>query len=187
MLNALAYSQQLLDKLINKYYDGNFIDGTTGNGNDIYRIVSNKHFKGHAYGFDIQEQAILNTNKKLENIDQNQFTLINDSHANINQYIDSTITIHGAIFNLGYLPGGDHSITTQGESTLKSVEFISNQLVKGGQIILVVYSGHESGKAESKQILNALSDYPQDDYQVLTYQFINQINHPPYVIILEKR
>ncbi|MBG9988451.1 class I SAM-dependent methyltransferase [Aerococcaceae bacterium DSM 111176] len=187
MLNALAYSQQLLDKLVNKYYDGNFIDGTTGNGNDIHRIVSNKHFKGHAYGFDIQEQAILNTQNKLEDIDSNRYTLINDSHANINKYIKSNVTIHGAIFNLGYLPGGDHSITTQGESTLKSVEFISNQLVKGGQIILVVYSGHDSGKVESDQILNALSEYSQDEFQVLTYQFINQINHPPYVIIIERK
>ncbi len=186
MINALAYSQQLLDKLVNKFYDGNFVDGTIGNGYDIYRIVSNKHFKGHAYGFDIQEQALTNTKSKLENINTSKYTLINDSHENISNYFEENHTFHGAIFNLGYLPGGDHSITTRGESTLKAVEFISRHLIKGGQIILVVYSGHESGKIESQEVIDALSKYPQDDYQVLTYQFINQINHPPYVIVVEK-
>ena len=36
--------------------------------------------------------------------------------------MDETRKLTGAIFNLGYLPGGDKSITTQASTTISAIE-----------------------------------------------------------------
>lgn len=50
------------------------------------------------------------------------------------------------IFNLGYLPGGNHECVTQYETTLKTIEKALEHLVKGGCLHVVVYIGHDQGK-----------------------------------------
>lgn len=184
MLNALTYSHHLLDKLIESFPEGNFVDATLGKGNDAYYIASHPSFNGHVYGFDVQDKAIQLSKKKFNNQYKRKVSFIHDSHAHVDQYLPATI--HGAIFNLGYLPGGDESITTLPESTLKSVHHLLELLEVHGQIILVVYWGHDNGKIEKEHLLNHLSSLNQYFYQVLTYQFINQINQPPFVIVIEK-
>lgn len=48
-------------------------------------------------------------------------------------------------FNLGYLPGGDKTLTTQSDTTLKALEAAKGILMDGGLISLVVYVGHPGG------------------------------------------
>lgn len=48
-------------------------------------------------------------------------------------------------FNLGYLPGGDRTFTTQSDTTLKALEAAKVILMDGGLISLVVYVGHPGG------------------------------------------
>ncbi|MGX7349974.1 tRNA (mnm(5)s(2)U34)-methyltransferase [Dolosicoccus paucivorans] len=184
MLNALAYSHHLLNELIHRFPKGTFVDATLGKGNDTYYIAHHPKFQGHVYGFDIQSDAIALSKKKFENEDASMVTFIHDSHAKAKEYLPSTI--HGGIFNLGYLPGGDESITTLPESTLESIHQLLDRLEVKGQIILVVYWGHDNGKVEKEYLLKHLSQLNQYFYQVLTYQFINQINQPPFVIVIEK-
>ena len=64
---------------------------------------------------------------------------------------------------------------------------MGKRLVKGGQIIIVVYSGHPEGQLEKTSLMEALSTWPQEAFQVLQYEFINQRNNPPMVLIVEKR
>ncbi len=66
------------------YYikDGHIaLDCTVGNGKDTLNLVRLVGEKGKVYGFDIQEKAIINTEKKLQklNLDKNVI-LINDGH-----------------------------------------------------------------------------------------------------------
>ena len=48
-------------------------------------------------------------------------------------------------FNLGYLPGGDKTITTVSETTQLALEATKKILIPGGLISLVVYVGHPGG------------------------------------------
>lgn len=191
MLSAVHYSHQLLDELIHKFPQGTFIDATLGNGNDFLYLLQKEEFQGRLMGFDIQEEAIASSSEKIRQfIETNgepaaSYEMIHDSHAKIDQYLQNT-KIHGAVFNLGYLPGGDHSITTHFSSTYEAIEKIGHFLEVGGRIILVIYWGHEEGQIEKAQLMEELVQWPQRDWQVLQYQFINQINRPPYVVVLEK-
>ncbi|WP_124058896.1 tRNA (mnm(5)s(2)U34)-methyltransferase [Vaginisenegalia massiliensis] len=189
MKTALHYSHELLDQLINRFPNGYFVDATLGNGFDTLHILSQPNFNGHLYGFDIQAIALEHTLEKLEqaNIAPDRYDLFHRSHAELQHVIATNQELHGAIFNLGYLPGADHTITTHAESSWQAIQQIMSQLIQGGQIILVVYWGHEAGFIESQQLEKHLQKINQSHYQVLKYQFINQINRPPYTIVIERK
>lgn len=188
MLKALHYSKDLLNALVSEFPHGTFVDATLGKGNDLISILRHSNFTGKVLGFDIQEQAIQSTEENIytHKID-GDYQLIQKSHSYLTDYLEKDEKIHGAIFNLGYLPGGDHTITTQATSTLMALEEMGRRLVKNGQIIIVVYSGHPAGQIEKEALFSALKEWPQDDFQVLQYEFINQRNNPPMVLVIEKR
>lgn len=184
MQRALHYSHTLLQEVIQTFPDGIFIDGTLGKGNDLAFIVSQKNFHGHAYGFDVQQAAIEQASITLQN--HSRYTLIHDSHDTIDQHLADVPAIHGAIYNLGYLPGGDHSITTTFASTIASIHQVAAKLAKKGRILLVVYSGHPEGKLEKELLFEELTTWPQEQFQVLQYSFMNQRNNPPLLLVIEK-
>lgn len=47
-----------------------------------------------------------------------------------------------ARYNLGWLPGGDKSITTKLEDTLESIEAAKRLVKHGGMISVMLYRGH---------------------------------------------
>lgn len=76
--------------------------------------------KGKVISFDIQKEAINKTREKLREFDYKNITLINDGHENLDKHIQEKVKLF--IFNLGYLPGKDHNITTKAETTLKALK-----------------------------------------------------------------
>lgn len=184
----LPFARKLLEKVIGQ---GDVcVDGTAGNGHDTLFLAKRVGKNGRVYSFDIQKQALDNTRERLlaEN-ELDQVILIHDGHEKAKQYIDKNDygKIKGAVFNLGYLPGGDKSIVTKPETTICAVEQLFEGLECGGIIVLVIYHGHEEGKIERNEILNYVSKFSQEKAYVLKYEFINQINNPPFIIAIEKR
>src|SRR5690606_35790686 len=97
-------------------FDSTVVDATCGNGHDT--LFCCQHFKT-VHAFDIQHIAIEQT--KLRTSSYQNITLHHESFTNLTK-IDP---IDGVIFNLGYLPKGDESITTKAEvllETLKKLE-----------------------------------------------------------------
>ncbi|SER99313.1 Putative rRNA methylase [Gracilibacillus ureilyticus] len=184
MKAILPFSHQLLKEIVSE--GDTVIDATCGNGNDTLFLSKLVGEKGKVYGFDIQEAAIENTRKRMETNHQRNVVLIQDGHEAIDKYIRTDEKIAGAIFNLGYLPRGDHSIVTKPASTIKAIDLITDSLKIGGRIVLVVYHGHDGGAEERNHLLAYCQNLDQNFYQVLQYQFINQKNHPPFILSLEK-
>jgi Predicted S-adenosylmethionine-dependent methyltransferase involved in cell envelope biogenesis len=181
--NALQLSKYILqDKIIK---GDTVVDATCGNGGDSLFLCNLIGSSGKLYCFDIQSQAIENTRKKLwKNGVPPVYTLINDGHENIDKYIG--YGIHGAVFNLGYLPKGDHNIITRPENTISAIKKIMDRLFGGGVIVIVVYWGHEGGAFEKETLLNYIKDIDSKTYTVIKAEFTNQENCPPMVIVIEK-
>ena len=99
----------------------------------------------------------------------------------------STAALKAAMFNLGYLPRGDKSITTTPASTMLAIQKLFDRLADGGRIIIVVYHGHPGGKTERDVLMEQLSQWPQKEAQILKYQFINQKNDAPFLLCIEKK
>ena len=186
MQNSRTFSHTLLKECL---LPGDLaIDATCGNGNDTLLMAKLVENSGKILAFDIQPQAICNTMALLrrEKVDK-QVECIQDSHSNLHNYIDFDTKIKAAIFNLGYLPQSDKSIITLPTTTIEAIKSIQKHLVKKGRIIIVSYYGHEHGQEELDALNNYLSQLPQQDWSVLKYEFINQINCPPICFCLEKR
>ncbi|MFZ3589366.1 class I SAM-dependent methyltransferase [Bacillus sp. DJP31] len=163
------------------------IDATVGNGHDTVHLADLVGKNGHVYGFDIQEQAIINTSKLLEGKGlQDRVTLFLKGHEHVKDYIEEK-SLSGAIFNLGYLPGGNKAIVTTSDTTISAVKQILSLLKPEGILILVIYHGHPEGMTERDKLLDYVEQIDQTYAHVLKYQFINQKNNPPFILAIEKR
>ncbi|MBP1040450.1 class I SAM-dependent methyltransferase [Vagococcus sp. BWB3-3] len=183
---ALHYSHQLLREII--VPGDTVIDGTVGNGHDTLFLADLVGSQGHVYGFDIQGQAIDTSQQKLIKAGLTaQTTLLHQGHETIPQVLDDHVTVKAAIFNLGYLPQSDKTIITKKETTLTALDSLLPKLVVGGRVIIVIYYGHEGGEIEKDGVLAFVKTIPQQDYNVLSYQFINQQNNPPILIAIERK
>jgi len=162
------------------------VDCTCGNGYDSIFILENLSKDSKLYGFDIQKIAIDNTDYKLNklNCKCKNYRLINDSHSKIDEYINENIDV--AFFNLGYLPGADHSLTTKQDTTILAIEKILNLLSKGGIISILIYSGHNSGKIEKKALLNYFENLDGKTIKLMRTDFPTSPNNPPEIYVLQK-
>ena len=162
------------------------IDATMGNGNDTLLLCSLCQETGHVYAFDIQEQALAHTRQRLLNADvPTNYTLLLESHANMAEYAtpDSVSCI---VFNFGYLPGGDHSLATRGETSIQALTQALTLLKKGGMISLCIYSGGDSGFEERDQILDWLKNLDPHQYLVIKSEYYNRPNNPPIPVLIIK-
>ncbi|MBB2480887.1 methyltransferase domain-containing protein [Bacillus sp. APMAM] len=166
------------------------VDATVGNGHDTEMLAKLVGDSGHVFGFDIQEEAIANTQVRLADHKLNsRVTLFAKGHETLKESIPDKFHpfITAAIFNLGYLPGGSKNIVTHGNTTISAIEQLLEIMPKEGIIILVVYHGHPEGAVERDELLQYVTKLDQKKAHVLKYEFINQINNPPFIIAIEKR
>lgn len=180
---VLPFAKTLLSNVIS---EGDIaVDGTAGNGHDTLFLSQLVGDTGRVYAFDIQQQAVEATIHRLkeEGLEHRAHVIL-DGHEQLSKYVDEEIA--GAVFNLGYLPGGNHEIVTKGETTISAIRQLLDKLKIGGIIVLVVYHGHEGGKEERDAVIQYVSQLPQKYVHVLRYEFINQKNNPPFIIALEK-
>jgi len=161
------------------------VDATMGNGNDTLFLARLTGPGGKVYAFDIQEEAVRHTRQLLEDKDALDWCeLIHDGHEHMDRYIAEPVKL--VMFNLGYLPGGDHRINTRAETTIAAVEKSLALLRDDGLIIIVIYYGGDTGFEERDALLRYLSDLDPRRYSVMKTEFINQINCPPILVCVEK-
>ena len=171
-------SHLYLNEIINQ--DDVMIDATCGRGHDTLFLA--KHCK-QVYAFDIQKDAIDSTQNLLNEHNINNVQLIHDSHEHFNEYVKS---FKGAIFNLGYLPKGDKSITTRAKSTIYTIDLMLNHITSNGFILLVIYPGHLEGRHEAKEIDGYLKTLNHKTYRIIKTHLPYQDNHPPYILWITK-
>jgi len=183
----LNYSHHLLEESVSP--GETVIDATCGNGHDTLFLSQLAGDNGKVLAFDVQREAIKNTKKLLQEHDRKNVELICDNHAHLSHYLssDQVGKVGGAIFNLGYLPGGDKSVITTASSTIIALDTILLYLKKKGLIILVIYHGHPGGQEEKEALLKHVIQLDQKSFNVLQYRFINQKNSPPFIVAIEKK
>lgn len=189
-LSVLSYAHKLVEERLRP--GDTAVDATVGNGVDTLFLAKAVGAFGRVYGFDIQERALAGTRQRLVETDERlsaAVTLVHASHDRMNEAVDPGR--HGSVgavmFNLGYLPGGDPSTITTPLSTLPALERALSLLRKGGILTIVVYPGHEGGGEEADAVQAWVEALPQQDYQAMSYRFVNRLNRPPYLIAVEKR
>lgn len=158
------------------------VDMTAGNGNDSLFILDEIKAK-RLVAFDIQNDAEKATRKLLG--ERDNFLFILDSHANIDKYIKEKIDL--AVYNLGYLPKGDKTITTKYESTLESLKKLLQLLGKNAKVYMTIYPGHDQGRIEASKIEDFIARLPNNKYAIMKISYPNKGTIAPYIVIIEKK
>lgn len=161
------------------------VDFTMGNGHDTEFLSKTVGEFGHVYAFDIQDQALASTEENLKKAGCPQnYTLILDSHHNVKKYVD--VPIKAGMFNLGYLPGSDKSITTMRSTTLPAIEAAISLMAPDAIIIVAVYPGHPEGEAEGKEICEYLSGLSRYKVCATQIRILNSKTSPFFILIENK-
>lgn len=161
------------------------VDFTMGNGHDTEFLSKTVGENGRVYAFDVQEMALRSTAAHLVEAGcPSNYTLIHDSHHNVKNYVSEPIK--AGMFNLGYLPGSDKTVTTMRSTTLPAIEAAIDLMDKDAIILVAVYPGHAEGEEEGKLICEYLSTLSR--YKVCATR-INILNSPtsPFFIIIENK
>lgn len=162
------------------------IDATMGNGFDTLFLCRLSDPEGKVLSFDIQDRALEKTKELLEKEGcAGRAELIMDSHENIDKYAAEECA-DIIMFNFGYLPGGDHSISTRADTSLRAVRKSLDVLKKGGIMSLCIYSGGDSGYEEKDALLSFLKDLDRKKYIVTVHEYFNRPNDPPVPVIIKK-
>ena len=183
MLDLLSLHKYFLKPHIKK--GGTAVDFTMGNGHDTLFLSEEIGEGGHVYAFDIQAQAVINTEKLLlEKKCPHNWTLIHDSHVNVRKYVKEPVC--AGVFNLGWLPGADKNVTTRRESTAAAADAALELLDHDGILLIAVYPGHEEGRLEGEMLADRLSKISRYQMSVSKLQIINSPDSP-YFFAAERK
>lgn len=181
--NSLYQSHDIVMKAVKP--GDTVIDATAGNGGDTVFLAKLTGSGGKVYCFDIQQRALDKTRERLRNEGLDGIVeLICDSHENMDRYVKQPVRC--VMFNLGYLPGGDHKIGTKGPSTIAAVQKAMELIMVHGIITIVIYYGGDSGFDEKEQVLEYIRTIDCKRFTVSRTDFVNQINCPPILVCIEK-
>lgn len=127
------------------------VDATCGNGNDTLLLAGLVGDDGHVWGFDIQQRAISETGRRLTEVQlSGRVTLLLSGHEELARHIDTAVQV--VLFNLGYLPGGDRTIITCPDTTIKALDQSIKLLAAGGMVLVTIYPGHSGGAKEQAAV-----------------------------------
>ena len=134
------------------------IDGTVGNGFDTCFLAEKVGDTGQVIGFDVQKKAIESTLERLKATGFNNVRLLFESHEKIASIVAKN-TVKAVMFNLGYLPGGDHSLITEPRSSTKGIAAAIETLTNDGILTVLAYRGHSGGEEEFTAVERLLQQY----------------------------
>lgn len=131
------------------------IDATAGNGHDTVFLAKCVAPEGRVWSIDIQQSAISKTRKRIEDSGLSEvISLIHDCHSKVINHLPDACKgmVAVAMFNLGYLPGSDHSVRTSPSTTIQALKLIYEILKPGGLLSVLCYRGHTGGSEEAEAI-----------------------------------
>lgn len=161
------------------------VDATMGNGKDTLFLAELVGAAGHVYAFDVQEEAVSRTRERVREAGfEERTTLLLAGHETMAEHVPQGA--RAIMFNLGWLPGAAHVVTTKKDTTLFAVEAAVNLIAPGGIVAVCIYPGHDEGKRELSALLEYASGLSVRAYNVLHHRFLNASDETPQLILIQK-
>ena len=165
---------------------GRAVDATLGNGHDALWLCGLVGETGRIYGFDVQREAVERSRARLAEAGvADRAELILDGHEHMDAHI-APESVDAVMFNLGWLPGAPHAVTTRVETTLQAVNAALNLLREDGLLTVCVYPGHAEGAREREALLAWARGLDEKVYDTMLRCYLNQSGDPPLMIAVKK-
>jgi predicted methyltransferase len=162
------------------------IDATAGHGHDTLFLAQCVGESGRVLAFDVQESAIRSARVKVEAVGHiARVAFYQTSHARMAEYAQAD-SVRVVMFNLGYLPGADHDLSTMAAETLSALAVAAVLLQTGGLLSVVCYPGHPQGAIEAAEAEAWLSAQCAFGWRVAKYAMLGTLKAAPYLLVARK-
>ena len=136
------------------------VDATLGTGQDSAFLSSLVGADGQVFAFDVQADAIGVATARFEESSIRNVVTNQECHSRMAEFVPGEC--HGrlgaVVFNLGYLPGGDHSLVTQTSTSVVAVRAGYELLRPNGVLSVMGYIGHAGGAEEARAVETAMDE-----------------------------
>jgi 16S rRNA C1402 N4-methylase RsmH len=162
------------------------IDATLGNGNDALFLAQCVGEQGKVWGFDVQWQALESSTHLMQShaIPDSIYQWHLVSHARMRDFVKQSVK--AVMFNLGYLPGADHSLITAADETIAALTAALEMIASGGLLTVVCYPGHEGGDIEAAMVKEWAAQQGAE-WHVMRYQKLATKQAAPELIALQRK
>lgn len=161
------------------------VDATMGNGKDTLFLCELVGENGHVYAFDVQAEAVARTAERVKEAGfAERTTLLLAGHETMAEHV--TGPVQAIMFNLGWLPGAQHIVTTKTDTTLRAVSAALDLIAPGGIVTVCVYPGHEEGMRELEALKEYVSGLSVRTFNVLYHHFVNASSQTPQLFLIQR-
>ena len=161
------------------------VDATMGNGKDTLFLCGLVGESGHVYAFDVQAEAVARTRERVAEAGYaSRTTLLLAGHETMAEHVAGPV--QAVMFNLGWLPGAEHIVTTRTDTTLAAVQAATALIAPGGIVTVCIYPGHEEGQRELAALLDWAARLDVRIYNALHHRFLRAPAHTPQLIVIQK-
>lgn len=159
------------------------VDATAGNGHDTKFLAECVDEGGKVLAFDVQAAALASTAELLAAAGlSGRVELVHASHRTMESHAGAG-SVAVVMFNLGYLPGEDHALTTESVETISALEAAGRVLKPGGVLSVVCYPGHPAGAVEAEAVEAWLVGKTADGWRVARYGAIGTKRPAPFLLV----
>jgi glycine/D-amino acid oxidase-like deaminating enzyme len=165
------------------------IDATAGNGHDTCFLAETVGHEGRVFAFDVQRDALERTSARLADVGYENVTLHQRSHQEMKDVVleASHGSIGAVMFNLGYLPGGDHAVTTSAESSLTAIAVALSLVRSRGVVTVLAYPGHSGGDDEAGSVRQLLEELPAAEFESSIRRSATTSETAPLLFVIVRR
>jgi len=162
------------------------IDATAGNGYDTMFLAECVGPNGKVIAFDIQELALISARMRVDEAGLlGRVDFIHGSHVGMASHAECG-SVAVIMFNLGYLPGNDHAVTTEAADTLEALEVAFGLIRPGGALSVVCYPGHPAGASEAEAVEALFQGKTASGWRVAKYGALGTKRPAPFLLIAGK-
>lgn len=164
------------------------IDATCGNGNDTLQLaqLALTAHSGTLYAMDIQLEALEKAQHYLQELisleEFSRIKFVEGCHSQFPKEIQPD-SVKLIVYNLGYLPGGDKSVTTRVESTKRSLLNAMELIQVDGLICVTCYPGHAEGEREQSELIEFVSTLDSQKWECSHQRWLNRPKSPTLLLM----
>jgi ubiquinone/menaquinone biosynthesis C-methylase UbiE len=159
------------------------IDATAGNGHDTVFLAECVGSTGKVLAFDVQLEALASARSRVGAAEWVEF--FHESHAKMSGHATAG-SVAVVMFNLGYLPGENHELTTESSETLAALEVAARLLKPGGVLSVICYPGHPAGAAEAVAVEAWMAAQTANGWRVARYGAVGTRRPAPFLLLAGK-
>ena len=170
------------------------LDATVGNGKDTVFLAQLVGEGGLVIAVDKQKDALAKAAKLLEVMDLTaRVKLVQAEHSEVGNALNNALPqkanstgLMVAVFNLGYLPGGNKLLTTDVHSTLIALDAVWPMIRPGGLLSVHTYTGHAGAEGEARAVESWARNLAWREAQVTACTQLNKAEHPETLYLVVK-